>query len=364
MQFLDKLEELLLNPDLHLNCMVRTFNEQKVLGLTVYPVSKKENSKVFKTKAIKSMISYLKRPERYKNKKYYSLSFLSEKFQRANIVWQKILELNPTEDELIHLYQHTAYRFNFNMLNFINELNTKESMIRLIKLGYDGEGQKKPVYENLREVLCVLSWNKEKPSDEENMDAISGYIKNSNKITETNKEIIDICNVVIKDQQKFVNFIKELIGEDIPLRNKIEKHVLKLEIHPFSIISEQRVHSYNLHEHLKNFEKHIIKNLDLITDILSLNYYQNNIPESDGYYMHNFIIESKSQNTNEVIELLKLYTDCLFEYYNIEPNGTFEDFYKYLDKNPSLFSNLVLKRNLEKNCIINQENKKKNPVKV
>jgi hypothetical protein len=80
--------------------------------------------------------------------------------------------------------------------------------------------------------------------------------------------------------------------------------------------------------------------------------------------MHNFIIESKSQNTNEVIELLKLYTDCLFEYYNIEPNGTFEDFYKYLDKNPSLFSNLVLKRNLEKNCIINQENKKKNPVKV
>lgn len=363
MEFWDKLKELLLSPDLDLNCKVRIYNEKNVLSI-YFGFEKNFNS--VKTKGIKSMISYLKKPEKYKNKnyQYYSLSFLGETSKKAQRLWEKILELNPTEDELIHLYKHTAYKFNFNMLKFAEALKNKESIIKLIKLGYDGEELKKPEYEYLRQVLCELSWNNDKPSDEENMDAISGFIKNSHNMIETNKEIIDICSVIIKDQYKFVKFIKELIGEDIPFRNKVEKQVLKLEIHPFTIIADQRVHSYNLHKHLQIFEKHIVKNLNLITDILSLNYYQNNIQESDGYYMHNFIIESKSGNTKEVEDLLQLYKDCLFEYYDIEPDGNFEDFYKYLDEYPSLFSNLLLKRNLEKSCIENKDKKKKKPVKV
>lgn len=366
MEFLDKLEELLLNPELNISCEVKEINGNRVLLIINSLVPLEECSPNFKIESIKSMIKYLKDPVNNKDEKYsdYSLKFL-EKIGRNKIL-DKIVELNPTDNELIHLYQYAAYKYNFYMYDFIEVMKNKESIINIIKLGYDGNNYTIQRYgrENLRQVIYTLSYLTEFVSDEEYMDTISEYIKNSNHYHETNKELIDICTLMIRDQNKSSNFIKNLIGEDVLIKKEIEKMVLKLEFHPFQIMSKYRIQNEDIEKYLENFVKFFSNNVDLMLDILNLDYYKNNMLEDDGYYLHNLIIESKSNNYNEVIEVLALYRECLIEFYDTYEDADLSDFYKYLKKNPSAFRNLILKRNLEKTCLqINIEEKKK-PVKI
>jgi hypothetical protein len=366
MEFLDKLEELLLSPEFNIKCDIRV-NEsnQKRFNITTHNMNADDSLRI---EGIKSIISYLKDPINYKNEKYdyYCLKFLSEIDGEKK--WEKILELKPTEEELIHLYQYAAYNCESNhMLQFIRALNTKRSIKKIIQLGYDGQHHKKNSFshECLREILYEWSWKKEKVLDEDYMEAVAGYIKNSKNLFETNKEIIDLCILMIRDSNKSLKFIKEILGENIPLKNKTEKTVLKVEIHPFTLMPYHRIPANGINTYLKNFEKHVSKNLDLLIDITSFTYYQNNFPENDGYYMHNFIIESKSKNSSELMEALKSYRECVVKHWEINNDDDgIEGFYKYLRENPIIFRNALLNMNLQKTCIKNEEKERKKPVKI
>jgi hypothetical protein len=346
MTFIDKLENLLLEPSLDIYCSVK----EHTSGLKAFFLStdfnkysdhvKKQQEN--KEDGIKEMISYLKDPINFKERAYthYSLEFWDD--PHGEELEQKILDLEPTDDEVIHLYQHAAFSFGFKLLNFIRMLKNKESIIKLMSVGYDAKYDYNNYAGHLR--YCLYSLSDIELSDDEHANIIRNYIRNSNSIKESETEIINIITAIIIDIKKAEQLILELTGKDIEINDEvIEKKVIKLEMNDFSLIRRFGLDdAKEIAVFLNQFDMEINKNIGMLSDTLNIKYYsqQNFQNPQDDRLTHNLIIENISGNTKEVDTLLDSYHKYCYD--NCSDYASLHELTNYLKENPSIFRKIIL----------------------
>lgn len=342
MTFIEKLEVLLLDSNLGIYCKIKEYtNGVKAFLLNCEQTNYSpiiHNQQEHKESGIKEMMSLLKDPLNFKNGTYthYSLDFLDEK--NGKDIFNKIVELNPTDDELINLYKHTAFSFGFKLAHFLEVLKNKESIIKLMSVGYDGKYDYVNQSSYLRYCLYYLS-NKDF-SDDEYSEMIKNFVKNSISIKETEEEIINIIVVIIEDIEKAQKLIFDLTNKDISIKGEsIEKKVIKLQMNDFLLIKKFGLDdSKEISEFLNQFDIEINRNLEILSDTISIKYYSQKAP--NNYRLsHNLIIENFSGNTEEINKLLDRYYNYCYD--NCEYYNSLNDLIQILKDNPSIFRKIV-----------------------
>ncbi len=346
MSFLDKLE-LMLFESTDIYCTAYYFgvnSDSLILEVNAHEINCCKNKQSYIKQGITEMMDYLRDPINNKPKKYGHF-FLNTV---PNSILNKIMELEPTDEDLINLYQHVSHGFNFSLFRFFPLLKSRESILKIIKLGHDyrfnWDNRKS---ENFKE--CLLFLKQYKLSDDELIDVMSNYVKNSKNIlqAEGERNLIALCNFSIRDEVKCKQIIKETIGYEVEIQSqKIEKKVIKLEMDDsFFVRKYGFISPFFIEDCLMNFEKHVRKNLSLFNYTINLDYYKTN--------KHNLIIESKNGSSSELVEVL----DAYFNYY-LSNQGfhSLADYFQYLYHNPESFKKMIwnatLKQELGENIKI------------
>lgn len=344
MTFIEKLEKLLLDPDLGIYCSIK----EHTTGLKAFFLSTDQakysshfkKQQEHKENGIKEMISYLKDPLSFNERTYthYSLEFWDD--EKGEEITQKILDLEPTDDEIIHLYQYAAFSFGFKLLNFVRLLKkNKKSIIKLMSAGYDAKYDYNNYAGHLR--YCLYALCDIGLSDDEHADIIRNYIKNSISIKESETEIINIISVIIADINKAEALILELTGKPVSIKDEvIEKKVIKLEMNDFSLIRKFGLDdSKEISTFLNQFDIEINRNIGLLSDTLNIKYYfQHRNQDERG--THNLIIENISGNTDEINTLLKSYHAYCYD--NCSDYASLDELATQLQESPSIFRKIIL----------------------
>lgn len=352
MKFLDKLELMLFETS-DIYCTTyssRNYSNSLILEVNAHEVNCCKSRQSYIRQGINEMISYLKDPIKNKPVKYTHFYLNTT----PNSILNKINDLNPTDEDLVNLYKHVAHGFTF--FKFSSLLKNKESIINIIKLGHDYTyNWENRVDEYFKKCLSFLkSYGL---SEDEMIEVIYHYIKNSKNIIEAEGEkyLIGLCIFFIKDKNKCKKLIREALNQEVDIQdNFIEKKVLKLEMDDSFFIKKYGfIHPKNIQNFLIMFQKHVSNNSILFNSVLNLDYYKTN--------KHNLIIESNSDNINELKEILDIY----FEYYisTIKDYPLPTDFFKHLDNSPDIFKKMILNIILKQD-LIKQEEKIKRIIKV
>jgi hypothetical protein len=347
MEFLDKLQALLIDSD-NIYCTTYYYgdnNENKfkhlVLEINAHELNCSRNKQSYIKRGIIDMISYLKDPIHNKSNQYTQF-FLN---LSHNNLLEKINELNPTDEDLIHLYKYASHGFTFSLFQFFPFIKKRENILNIIKLGHDythnWDNRQSECFKD-----CLEYTKKFELTEDELTEVVFNYIKNSKNIIEAEQErnIVALCNHTIKDKNKCRELIKDVVGKDIQIQtNNVEKEVIKIEIDDsFFVRKYGFINPYLIEVFLSNFTKNIKANIELLNHTINVDYYQNNI--------HNLIVESIN-GTNEINDILEVYLKYYIE--NKDDFNMPQDYFKYLVSNPEVFQKMIL------NVILNQSLEKK-----
>jgi hypothetical protein len=351
MLFLDKLQSLLTDTN-NIYCTTYYYGRDQyyknfVLEINANEINCSKNKQSYIKRGIIDMIAYLKDPINNKSSQYNQFYLnLSH-----NNLLEKINDLNPTDEELMHLYKHVSHGFTFSLFQFFPFIKERKNILNIIKLGHDyTHNWDNRQSECLKD--CLEYTKKLNLSEDELADVVSCYVKNSKNIIEAEHErnIVALCNHAIKDKQKCRELIKDVVGKDIEIQtNTIEKQVIKIEMDDaFFVRKYGFINPHLIESFLNNFSQNIKDNLQLLNHTVSIDYYQNN--------KHNLIVESTSGSAeiNEILEnYLKYYIDNQIKF--DMPQG----YFKYLFSNPEAFKNMVLHVVLNQSLEKNKNNNKK-----
>lgn len=345
MTFLDNLQSLLIDSD-NIYCTtyyygIDNYYKHLVLEINANEINCSKNKQSYIKQGIIDMIAYLKNPINNKSDKY---SHFYLNLSHNNLL-EKINELNPTDEDLMHLYKHVSHGFTFSIFQFFPFIKKRENILNIIKLGHDytynWDNRQSECFKDCIEYIKRLAL-----TEDQLADVVSSYIKNSKNIIEAEhkRNIIALCNHAIKDKNKCRELIKNVVGIDIEIQtDNIEKQVIKIEMDDaFFIRKYGFINPFLIESFLNNFSKNVKDHLQLLSYTVSIDYYQN--------HTHNLIIESinGSGEINEILEIyLKYYLD------NEDKFNLPQDYFKYLLSTPEAFRNMVL------NVVLNQSLTKK-----
>jgi hypothetical protein len=346
MTFIDKLEDFLLNSNLEIYFYIKKYSSGEVNafeilckdGITNYHIKEQAEDK---KDGLKEMIAYLKDPFGLKNRKFthYCLNFIG--YESGNQIFKKILELEPTDEELIHLYKHTAFSFHFKLLHFARAIKNKEALLKIMRLGYDGKYDYTD-YKNYL-ILCLryLYERDNNISDDESIDIIFNYVKNSISMKETKDYIINIIASVIEDKNKAEKLILDLFGETISLEEEpTENKIIKIVMSDFYLIRKYYLEGQKeVNTFLTQFENEVNRNIELLSDTLNLKYYKQNNRKTNRVE-HVLLIDNISENTTEINILLEKYNECFSEEY--KKLDCTDKTAKILKENPAIFRKFIV----------------------
>jgi hypothetical protein len=344
MDFFDKLQSLLIDSeDIYCTTYYRSNDnnyKHLILEINAHELNCSKNRQSYIKRGIIDMVSYLKDP--INNKSYqYNHFFLN---LSHNNLLEKINELNPTDEDLMHLYKYVAHEFTFSLFQFIPFIKKRENILNIIKLGHDythnWDNRQSECFKD-----CIEYTKKFDLTEDELADVVFNYIKNSKNIMEVELErnILALCNHAIKDKNKCRELIKDVVGKDIEIQTtNVEKQVIKIEIDDaFFVRKYGFINPYLIESFLSDFTKNIKDNIQLLNYTINVDYYQT--------HTHNLIVESIN-NSDEINDLLEIYLKYYIE--NKEEFNMPQDYFKYLFSNPEAFKkmllNVVLNQNLEK----------------
>lgn len=354
MDFLDKLEQLLLT-SINVGCQFiepesRNFNLDKpLICIGIKDYFHIEHNPHY----IQEYIQSLKTGE--KLSKYDFLVKIFEKNDEDISIFDEILQLNPSDEELFFLYRAVDID-KLEVPIFLKSLSNKSSFITFLQKGnilFSIDSHSTLLSNCLNEVT------KFKFSIEDYYTIFSGYIENTTSIADKDK-LIELFREYINNSEYLEILIKKLYKENITLQPfSIKNNLKKIQINRLNLIKYYKIFSQKeLDILLTCFVDLIRENIYILPDISFITYSQS--PNMYNYDKINNILFNLFIDTNNLDEVVVL-LDTYLKYF-IDNKGKVENFTEHLKDNPQIFKNFILYKKLNKK--LNNKNIKTEIIKI
>lgn len=359
MDFLDKLEQLLLN----------TSNVSYTVDKNSYPSRKQKihiqagitNNNEEKSIYIKEFIHFLKSGEENSKNTYISTSNNNFKFyfsvnffyvENDNCLMDYILSLNPSEDNLLQLYKK-LYLKDSEILLFLDLLREKSSFIQALKIApactFLVENDKKFLEQSFE------FGKKFQLSLKDYYEIFINYIENSIFIADKDS-LVDLFLKYINDDTLLENLLHKLYGEKIIINNAMTlKNTTTIEINNINLMKDYKfINSKELDKILPYFVESVNKNISNLNYIKPIECFKK-LDNTSDINCYNLMVDTN--NITYIVPLLDLY----FKYF-VEFNNNADEFTQHLKDNPHIFKNFILYKKLNKK--LNSKNIKSEIVKI
>lgn len=332
MDFLDKLEQLLINSP-NLDYFIDKSDEpgeKDTMFIGSGNIYQNENT----PKHMKQLVNFLRFSD-IESQYDFVITFFS-KYQTPYTLMEEILTLNPTDEDLFLLYQKLRIQEE-EVPSFINLFKDKNNFINSFKKGNHGNFY----IENDKEFLqeCFVANKAFELSLEDYYNIFYHYIKNSHSIRKKDR-LFSLILDYIDDNILLENLFECIYGERINIADGItSKTVEKIDINILSFMKNYKFIAYDDIDKLLSFFVDSMRNhldkLQFTTDIQSCK----SINKYSNFSQYSLIVETT--NIQECKQLLNLYLK-----YFVDFNQVAENFVKHVKNNKTIFENFILYKKL------------------
>lgn len=335
MSFLDKLENLLITSDNIAYVLLPAEEDMSGDKDTLYIGAGSVAENNMKITYVKEIINYLTLP---KEDCLYSVivSFFSKEKNNLCLI-EEILKLQPTDDDLLFLYQHIQLQEE-EIPSFLQLLKDKQSFIDALKMG----NIRSFYIENEKEFLkkCFDIGKNFELSVEDYYDIFASYIKNSRMIVKKDR-LFELFIDYVDNSQLLENLFEKIYRTKINIAHGITtKTVEKIDMNSLSLMKNYKfIGSDDIDKLLDFFVTTVRNNIDSFTSTINIEYFKS-VKNFSNFTEYSLIVETS--NINECCVVLDLY---LKHYVSFNTNSS--QFIENLKHNPQIFDNFILYKKLD-----------------
>lgn len=339
MQFLDKLENLLINSD-NINCSTWTYFNSNNLYICISATS--DISSDVKERYIKHYIGFLK--DESINLPY---EFMVDIFDQNNnmSMLDEILTLNPSEEELLVIFKHSKYKIN-DTKAILTLLNNKNSFITMVTFA----NNKMNMFKDIEFLdMCFSHGKKFHLSKDDCSHILIGYINNTYYIANRD-EVLQLCLVYVEDEEVLQSLIYKMYGQEINLNSMIvEKQLTNIEINRLHLIKNYTLISEIGLGILLKFFVHKVSNCLKDLSYTSSIEYLTKIDDKCTFSHKKtsvFSLLLDTTNSTEVLDIFDCYLQLFVKFNQEDSENSIHNFKQHIEDNPQIFQNFIIYKKL------------------